>query len=188
MKVLITGASGFIGQYLAQQAATAGHTVAGIDIKEPDSELFRGVFEYCDVRNAALTHGIIKSSRPDVIFHLAAQSFPTVSMTHPLETMETNAAGTINVFEGVRSAGIQPVVVVACSSAEYGTVAAEDLPVREEHQLRPLHPTVSARLHRICWRFSILRTTAFPPCGSGFSTPPDPGSKAMSVPISSREQ
>jgi GDP-4-dehydro-6-deoxy-D-mannose reductase len=61
-------------------------------------------------------------------------------MLHPLDTMQINAGGTINIFEGIRAAEIDPIVVVACSSAEYGMVAAEDLPVREEHALRPLHP------------------------------------------------
>ena len=63
-----------------------------------------------------------------------------MSLSRPLETMDVNASGTINVFESVRAAGIAPVVVVACSSAEYGPVAAVDLPVKEEHPLRPLHP------------------------------------------------
>ena len=54
--------------------------------------------------------------------------------------MDINVGGTINLFECVRAAGITPVVVVACSSAEYGPVASQDLPVRESHPLRPLHP------------------------------------------------
>jgi nucleoside-diphosphate-sugar epimerase len=48
--------------------------------------------------------------------------------------------GTVNLFESLRAAGINPVVVVACSSGEYGPVASQDLPVREDHALHPLHP------------------------------------------------
>jgi GDP-4-dehydro-6-deoxy-D-mannose reductase len=54
--------------------------------------------------------------------------------------MDINAGGTINLFECIRSVGIRPVVVVACSSAEYGFVDRQDLPVKETHPLRPLHP------------------------------------------------
>jgi nucleoside-diphosphate-sugar epimerase len=54
--------------------------------------------------------------------------------------MDVNAGGTVNLFECLRTAGIMPTVVVACSSAEYGPVASTDLPVRESHPLRPLHP------------------------------------------------
>src|SRR5581483_10056529 len=64
----------------------------------------------------------------------------TVSLEQPLETMQINAGGTVNLFEAVRHMSKMPVVVVACSSAEYGPVAAADLPVREDHPLRPLHP------------------------------------------------
>jgi GDP-4-dehydro-6-deoxy-D-mannose reductase len=140
MNVLITGAGGFIGSYLARLAASAGHSVLGIDVKEPDVEACSFNFERCDMRDTGRVFNTIASFQPERIFHLAAQSYPTVSMIHPLDTMEINAGGTINIFEGVRAAGIKPVVVVACSSAEYGVVAAEDLPVKEDHSLRPLHP------------------------------------------------
>jgi GDP-4-dehydro-6-deoxy-D-mannose reductase len=140
MNVLITGAGGFIGGYLAKLALNEGHSVLGIDAKEPEAKTFEGKFERCDIRDTAHVFKTIASFQPDRIFHLAAQSYPTVSMLHPLDTMQINAGGTINLFEGVRAAGIKPVVVVACSSAEYGIVAREDLPVREEHALRPLHP------------------------------------------------
>ncbi len=140
MNVLVTGACGFIGGYLAQYAENAGHSVLGIGIKDPDVGMSAGDFERCDVRDARQISETISRFQPERIFHLAAQSYPTVSMMEPLDTMQINAGGTINVFEGVRAAGINPVVVVACSSAEYGLVAAADLPVREEHPLRPLHP------------------------------------------------
>ena len=140
MNVLITGAGGFIGGYLAKYAVSGGHSVLGVDVSEPDAGMCAGIFEHCDVRDAGRISEIIEAFRPQRIFHLAAQSYPTVSVIHPLDTMQINAGGTINVFESVRTVGINPVVVVACSSAEYGIVAAEDLPVREEHALRPLHP------------------------------------------------
>jgi GDP-4-dehydro-6-deoxy-D-mannose reductase len=140
MNVLITGAGGFMGGYLASLAISEGHSVLGIDKNEPDAEAFPGTFQRCDVRDTTRVFETIAAFQPDRIFHLAAQSYPTVSMIHPLDTMQINAGGTVNIFEGVRAAGIKPVVVVACSSAEYGMVAAEDLPVREEHALRPLHP------------------------------------------------
>jgi GDP-4-dehydro-6-deoxy-D-mannose reductase len=140
MNVLITGAGGFMGGYLAKLAVNEGHSVLGIDAKEPEAGAFEARFRRCDVRDTEQVFETIAAFRPDRIFHLAAQSYPTVSMLYPLDTMQINAGGTINVFEGVRAAGINPVVVVACSSAEYGMVAAEDLPVREDHALQPLHP------------------------------------------------
>jgi GDP-4-dehydro-6-deoxy-D-mannose reductase len=140
MNVLVTGAAGFIGGFLTKHCLDAGCSVLGLDIKEPESWRPEAGFEICDVRDAARLSGLMTSFRPRQIYHLAAQSYPTVSMEQPGETMDINANGTINVFEGLRAAGMSPMVVVACSSAEYGPVAAEDLPVREDHALRPLHP------------------------------------------------
>ncbi|MFN0171043.1 MAG: GDP-mannose 4,6-dehydratase [Bryobacteraceae bacterium] len=140
MKVLITGAAGFIGGFLAKHCSDAGCSVLGLGINEPEDPWAGAAFEHCDVRDPVRLLKLIETFRPDHIFHLAAQSYPTVSLAQPRETMDINAGGTINLFECLRTAGIMPVVVVACSSAEYGPVASADLPVREDHPLRPLHP------------------------------------------------
>jgi GDP-4-dehydro-6-deoxy-D-mannose reductase len=140
MKVMITGAAGFIGGFLGKYCSEAGHSVLGTGINQP-GEAWSGLpFEQCDIRDAARVGELVSSFRPDQIFHLAAQSYPTVSLEQPRETMDINAGGTVNLYECVRAAGLKPMIVVACSSAEYGMVAAADLPVRETHPLRPLHP------------------------------------------------
>jgi GDP-4-dehydro-6-deoxy-D-mannose reductase len=140
MNVMITGASGFIGGVLTRHCLNAGCSVLGIDIREPRDYAGEASFERCDVRDSSHLQHLLSVFRPDRIFHLAAQSYPTVSLLEPRETFDVNAGGTINLFECLRMLDIKPVVVVACSSAEYGPVAAEDLPVRETHPLCPLHP------------------------------------------------
>ena len=111
----------------------------GSDVKEVPAN-WPGALELCDIRDSPRLTEILSRFRPDRIFHLAAQSYPTVSLVQPRETMDINAGGTINLYECLRKSGLSPVVVVACSSAEYGLVPCENLPVREEHPLRPLHP------------------------------------------------
>lgn len=140
MKVLITGATGFIGRFLAKHCLETGCVVLGLGIESPTDEWPAAPFEHCDVRSAPRLLDLIKAFRPDRIFHLAAQSYPTESLKQPYDTMDINAGGTITLFECLRTAGWMPMVVVACSSAEYGPVASTDLPVRETHPLRPLHP------------------------------------------------
>ena len=140
MNVLITGAAGFMGPFLKQVCLESGASVLGIDVCEPLEPWTSASFERCDVRNYSRLSELISRFGPERIFHLAAQSYPTVSMEKPLETVEINLGGTINLYEALRALGTKPMVVVACSSAEYGPVAAEDLPVRETHPLRPLHP------------------------------------------------
>jgi GDP-4-dehydro-6-deoxy-D-mannose reductase len=141
MNVLITGAAGFIGGFLSKHSLAAGASVKGIGITAPGEEWPASAsFEHCDVRDQAALLQVVSTFRPDRIFHLAAQSYPTVSLEKPRETMDINAGGTVNLFESLRTAGLAPMVVVACSSAEYGPVESKDLPVREDHPLRPLHP------------------------------------------------
>lgn len=140
MKVLITGSAGFVGGVLTSYVREAGHSVLGIDIKMPEGPRPGSQFELCDVRDEDQLQRIIDTFRPERVFHLAAQSYPTVSLVHPWQTMETNAGGTVRLFETLRTVGIKPMVVVACSSAEYGPIDAADVPVREDHPLRPIHP------------------------------------------------
>src|SRR5271156_2429112 len=140
MKVMITGAAGFIGGYLAKHCIHSGSQVLGIDIVEPQDGRDTYEFELCDVRDSARLSRLISKFQPQRIFHLAAQSHPVVSLKQPLETIDTNVGGTISLFESLRTTGVMPVVIVACSSAEYGPVAERDSPVREDHPLNPLHP------------------------------------------------
>jgi len=140
MKVLITGAAGFIGGFLKTHCVGSGYSVLGIGISEPAEKWDDASYELCDVRDPSAVLKLLNSFQPDRIFHLAAQSYPTVSLTHPRETIDANVGGTVNLYECIRESGRKPVVVVACSSAEYGLVARENLPVKETHPLNPLHP------------------------------------------------
>jgi len=140
MRVFITGAAGFIAPFLAKHCIAAGCNVFGIDHREAQNDWPDARFQVCDVRDAGRLLNLIAEYKPDRIFHLSAQSYSTVSMVHPQETFESNVGGTINLYEALRTLKLMPTVVVACSSAEYGLVAAKDLPVRETHSLLPLHP------------------------------------------------
>jgi GDP-4-dehydro-6-deoxy-D-mannose reductase len=140
MRVMITGAAGFIAPFLAKHCIASGCSVLGIDHWEPQNSWPDAAFEHCNVRDGARFSELIAKFEPERIFHLAAQSYPTVSLARPQETFESNVGGTINLFESLRTLKLMPTVVVACSSAEYGLVASKDLPVRETHSLLPLHP------------------------------------------------
>ena len=119
-----------------------------------------------DVRYYQGVLRVISSFKPDCIYHLAAQSYPTVSWIHPQATMETNINGTINVFEAIKSVRksdsfYDPMVVVACSSAEYGQTL-EELPennpyVLETAELRPLHPYGVSKVGQDLLSFQYLQ-------------------------------
>ena len=144
MKVLVLGATGFVGSYLVERAMATGHEVVGTHcnptIHSGDWSGYEERLVRCDIRYREQVDQVIAASRPDVVYLLAAQSYPALSWRVPIETLDTNVLGTANVFESIKAARIDPVVVVACSSAQYGEVAAEDIPVKESHPMRPLHP------------------------------------------------
>jgi len=83
---------------------------------------------------------LMEEFMPDKIFHLAAQSYPTVSWEDPNYTIETNVIGTANIFEAVKKFNKNCKVLNAGSSAEYGFVTPDEVPVKESHSLNPLHP------------------------------------------------
>jgi GDP-mannose 4,6-dehydratase len=78
--------------------------------------------------------------KPDVIFHLAAQSYVLTSFNAPVHTLLSNALGTTNLLEAVRLAQIDPVIHICSSSEVYGQVGPEDVPIRETCQFRPASP------------------------------------------------
>ncbi|MFN0274752.1 MAG: GDP-mannose 4,6-dehydratase [Chitinophagales bacterium] len=150
MNILITGACGMVGSHMVDVLHTEGrhHVIGTYHNPTTDINDINGKADLvaCDVRNYEKVLQIITNYKPQKIFHLAAQSYPTVSWEKPVETMDINANGTIHVFEAVKSVrkqdqGYDPVVVVACSSAEYGlSLTPENTPVKETAALLPLHP------------------------------------------------
>jgi nucleoside-diphosphate-sugar epimerase len=144
----ITGACGMVGSHIIDKLE-ANHTTYvstffNPQAREPNSQKTNHIT--CDIRDGAAISSLISTHRPRVIFHLAAQSYPTISWNNPHETMEINANGTINVLEAVLACkradnNYDPVVVIACSSAEYGaSMTTENVPIHEDTPLLPLHP------------------------------------------------
>lgn len=83
----------------------------------------------------------IAESRPDFVFHLAAQSYPRVSFTSPVATLDTNIAGTERLLESLRQRkDIDPVIHVCSSSEVFGRVPSENIPIREDAPFHPASP------------------------------------------------
>lgn len=151
MNVLVTGAGGMVGSHMVEFLYNRGDEVVGIwhknkkNVEQITSPIR---FVQCDLRYGYGIEELIMDNLPAWIFHLAAQSYPTVSWVSPAETIDVNINGTVAVFEAVKKArkykkaGYDPMVVVACSSAEYGQTLneLENPYVKETAQLKPLHP------------------------------------------------
>jgi len=174
---LITGISGFVGPYLARRLRQLDWDVYGMvriraDGKKPERlvsivdniKLLDG-----DVTDLTSLISILDKTQPDVIFHLASQSYIPRSFTNPIETFRTNSLGTQNLLEAVRLKDLDSKIVFAGSSEEYGLqIASEkhyeralekygavfpepqkipELPVREDNPLRPMSPYAVSKVH-----------------------------------------
>jgi GDP-4-dehydro-6-deoxy-D-mannose reductase len=150
-RTLVTGAAGMVGAHLiARLERDAPGTVLATWFRPTVAleSLAGGVaVAKLDVRDRNAVFATLAEERPPLIYHLAAQSLPTVSWTDPWETMRTNVEGTVNLFEAVRAVrahgdpGYDPMVVVACSSAQYGaSLTPATVPIAEDAEMLPLHP------------------------------------------------
>jgi len=176
--VLITGISGFIGSYMAKYLLDTGNKVYGLvrrraDGSKPRNLVDKGIYDEVHLIEADITDissigFALEIAQPDVIFHLAAQSFIPRSFTNPLETLEINSLGTANLLESIRLHELDPVIVFAGSSEEYGLVFASDsqykraigkygsifptpvkvpeLPITETTPLRPMSPYAVSKI------------------------------------------
>ena len=168
MRVLVTGITGFAGSHMAdfllekpdveifgiyRRRSRLDHLeelVSRLHMVEPgvaSIETIEGAFAKgkinlidCDLLDAFSTHKLVGAVKPDRIFHLAAQSHVPTSWNSPAATLLDNVLGQLNLFEAVRSAGIDPLIQIAGSSEEYGMVYPDEVPMKESNPLRPLSP------------------------------------------------
>ncbi len=120
LKVLVTGSTGFKGAWLSFWLHSLGSKVIGIGLRpEKGSILFKELNlnkkikqYYINIQNFNKTNLIIKKEKPDIIFHLAAQSIVSTSYKKPLETFGTNVIGSTNILESVRVNGIPNLVFI----------------------------------------------------------------------------
>ncbi|HXK11147.1 MAG TPA: GDP-mannose 4,6-dehydratase [Vicinamibacteria bacterium] len=180
MRLLVTGAAGFVG----------GHLVEYLRVDEPQVEVhgvvlpqgavsWRGsagarVLE-ADLDDPAAAAAVVEEVRPDGIVHLAGQSSVHQSWLDPGGTLRTNVLGLVHLLDAARRLSLCPAVLVVGSAEEYGPVGPEEIPIREDAPLRPASPyavskvaqAALARLYGPAGGMRIVLTRTFHHTGPG---------------------
>jgi GDPmannose 4,6-dehydratase len=152
-RVLITGITGMVGSWLADHLLgetdwkifglcrwrspldNIEHLVHRINARD------RIELIYGDLGDSNSLHNALNKCLPDIVFHLAAQSYPQTSFTSPIDTLDTNILGTCRLLEAIyKSSKNQPIVHVCASSEVFGRVPREKLPINEECSFHPASP------------------------------------------------
>jgi GDP-4-dehydro-6-deoxy-D-mannose reductase len=145
MRVLVTGANGFVGRYLCAALAARGHTVvaAGRPQELGDSLPL-------DLQDPLSVRGVVDVACADAVAHLAAQTFIPAGIADPWYTHDVNAGGTLRLLEAIRAArsagGPDPRILVAGSADVYGPQSAAAYPLAETVPLRPANPYAASKV------------------------------------------
>jgi len=178
-RAFITGITGFVGSYLAKRLLDSDFEVFGLVRRRADGNNPKHLLEKNILTKIRLVEGDISNltsllfaleeSQPDIVFHLAAQSFVPKSFLDPLETFRVNSLGTQNLLEAIRIKDLDCKIVFAGSSEEYGLqIASEkhyekvlkdykivfpeperipELPINEKNPLRPISPYAVSKVY-----------------------------------------
>lgn len=176
MKILITGITGFVGSHLAEYILNLneGHDVYGIcrwrspkdNLEKIHNKITLLDADLCDL--SALIRRF-KDIKPDIIFHLAAQSYVLTSFNSPIQTLWSNVIGTTNLLEAVRILEIDPVIHICSSSEVYGQVSESDVPIKETCPFRPASPYAVSKVgedmiglqYWLSYKIKTIRTRMF---------------------------
>ena len=150
MNILITGGTGFVGShmidYILKYAIKPNQKLYCTkrwmeDTKNVDHiDDKRFEFIDCDLLDANSIRRAVEISKPEKVFHFAAQSFPEVSFKMPVITLQTNTLGTTHLLEAIKESKYDPVIVSVSTSEVYGMPEEDEVPIKETNPIRAANP------------------------------------------------
>lgn len=148
MRVLVTGATGFLGSYMARYLRERGDDVVGTRFEDGRPHALPpapGVtYETVDIRDPDALLALVRRVAPEEVYHYAGQAFVMKSWEDPRLTYETNLTGTLNLLEALRTAGAAASIGFAGSGTEYG--APEKVPTTETARYAPQSPYAASKV------------------------------------------
>lgn len=163
MRALITGIGGFVGRHLLRHLQAQGDEVSGLGRPADCVDMPASVRVFMtDLGDRAAVERVVRETKPEAVYHLAAQSSPAESLADPWATIGNNLLGQINLFEAVLGAGIRPRVLVIGSSDEYGRVAPDEVPTHENVPLRPTTPYAVSKVGQDVMGFQYFAQHGLP--------------------------
>ena len=146
MRTLVTGANGFVGGHLLNLLMSRGDDVIAVSRED------------LDIRDAGVVDNLVRSARPEAVYHLAAQASVARSFDDPIGTFEVNALGTLALLEALRAHCPAARVLVASSADTYGRVEPHEIPTAEETPQRPLSPYAASKVAQEALAMQYART------------------------------
>ncbi len=145
MKIVLTGAAGYIGSHTAKYLAKLGfQPVAMDDLRTGHREAVRwGPLAECDIGDTQAVRQVLEEHRPQAVIHFAASTYVGESIEQPSEYFQNNVVSTLNLLDSMRSAGVNT-IVFSSSCAIYGQ--PQNLPLTESTPARPLNPYGESKL------------------------------------------
>ena len=178
--VLITGITGFVGSHLADfiLANSPGTRISGLARWRAPKDNIRHILDKITLEPGDLSDmpsltAVLSKQKPDVIFHLAAQSYVPFSFTAPVATLSANVIGTCNLLEAVKGlksdSSYDPVIHICSSSEVYGQVRENEVPIKENNPFRPASPYAVSKVaedmlafqYWLSWQIKTIRTRMF---------------------------
>ena len=143
MRILVTGASGFVGRHFVALAQAAGHEIVATvqeDSAPPELDALSVCVTGFDVREESVCARVVQDAAPTALVHLAGVSSVGYSWRHPFETFDVNVIGTMNMLRAVQAYGECRIALTVGSAEAYGSDGTAEHPLLEEDPLRPLNP------------------------------------------------
>lgn len=172
-KILIIGGAGFVGGYLSDILLENGFEVHSTCL--PNEKISNSACKAynLDILNKNEISEILEKVKPDIIYHLAAQSSVALSWKNPQMTVDINIKGSLNVLDALRDSGLDSRIILIGSGEEYGYI--RNCPVTEEEPVRAgnIYAVTKAcqsmigSIYARAYKMNIVMVRAFNHIGAG---------------------